>query len=449
MGWVQPAQDAHRASGGTGLTPEAIAFWENIAAAGGGDTAGGGLSLGGDGTGFSQPNSVYNQMTGQYIPVGGTDNLNPDFGKYKQHVYLGTEHGTVWLPEGVSSADFLANPDAYQTVDNADGFSRTVVGEGGTPINGTPTNGTIPDDTGWGIGRDPNVPPITNMPLDPDLNNPTNDWPEYDDIGYGNVPPPKGDGEFVEGGPPADTSWDWNYFREKAPGDRQWGGYDEDYQAFERYQPGMDSPWGMPNIRGGNEDFYQQQFVNQLRDEQGFRNRQRAAQMRKQDALENPYEAPSAQEMWKWAYGGAGLPEVKLGTGKVEPSSYSLNENYAGMDAGQIWDNAQNLSTFTGGTSSKQDRELLNNFFSNNNRAAQANAVDWSKFNSPQEAMAAVGDTNWFQGMNRANAAENAFGKLINQIYTAGALGPTAPVGYASPIQWGSDYNSYAAGTGE
>jgi len=397
-------------------------------------------------TGFSEDNStvrVYNPITGQY-EVRAVDN-------WKEYNPAGDNTNWMYTPEGTRVLGLT--PEGYEeygNYNNEPGFDHAWQA------------GYVPPDSSGGgdpyltLGpgdRESNggtaTQPPNNQPLDPIVNEPTNDWPEYDSIGYENVPAPDGDGEFDKWhgkNKQRDTSWNWDFFRDKAGGDRQWGGYDTDYQAFERYQPGMDSPWGMPNIEGGNEDFYQQQFVNQLRDEQSFRSRQRESQKTKAQALRNPYEAPSSEEMWSWAYGGEGLPEVQMGTGQNQPASYSFNEQFSGQNAQDIFNQLGDRSVFNSSNSSKTGRELLNNFFSNSNRAAMANEVDWSSFNNPGEAMAAVGDTNWFQGMNRPNAAEDAFGALINQMYSAGRLGPTAPVGYASPIQWGSQYETYAAG---
>ncbi len=98
----------------------------------------GGLSLGGSGD-VQMPGSVYNPITGKYETYGGNvgGSTYDEKPGYKQHVFLGTEHGTVWLPENVDPNDYLANPGAYTHVDNADGFSRTVTGGDGTGTGNT------------------------------------------------------------------------------------------------------------------------------------------------------------------------------------------------------------------------------------------------------------------------------------------------------------------------
>jgi hypothetical protein len=154
------------------------------------------------------------------------------------------------------------------------------------------------------------------------------------------VLPPDGPGgggptvPYTGTGGQADTSWNWDAFSPQN-GSGEWGGYDEDYQAFERYQPGMDSPWGMPNVEGGNEDFYQQQFVNLLRDEQGYQSRERQAQAERQDAFENPYAA--APTDWSWANGGQGLPSVVEGTGVMPGGERQLGSQYEGLNNQEIF----------------------------------------------------------------------------------------------------------------
>ena len=120
-----------------------------------------------------------------------------------------------------------------------------------------------------------------------------------------------------------DTSWNWDAFSPKGEGDSGWGGFDEDYGAFERYQPGQDSPWGMPDVEGGNKNFYQQQFANMLRDEQGFRSRQKASQKAANRAALSPKEAPSMDDVWDWANleEGVWYDKTDTGGGSGVPSS--------------------------------------------------------------------------------------------------------------------------------
>ncbi len=266
-------------------------------------------------------------------------------------------------------------------------------------------------------------PPVTQPPITaPPLPNDRLDLP----LPEGGPVTPWVPGENV------DTSWDWDAFAPKRVGDGAWGGYDQDYQAFERYQPGMDSPWGMPDVRGGNEAFYQQQFVNMLRDEQGYRNRQREAQRLAQEAAENPIQATPID--WSWAYGGRGLPTVVEGTGQQAPTGFAFNEQYAGQTGADLWGQFRDRDVFTApNESSRTTRDVLNNLFNDPNRA-QYLQVDWSQFANPDAAYQAI-DPAAFQGMNRPNVAQQGVRTLLNQIYdVTGTGGPTAPSGYASPI---------------
>ena len=103
-------------------------------------------------------------------------------------------------------------------------------------------------------------------------------------------------------------NWNWEAFEK--PNFGGGGGYDPEQYAFDRYVPGMDSPWGVPEVSGGNTDFYRNQMLNLLRDEQGFRERQRTAAEAQQSAEANPLE--SAPIDWSWVQnpdGSSGLPD--------------------------------------------------------------------------------------------------------------------------------------------
>jgi hypothetical protein len=283
----------------------------------------------------------------------------------------------------------------------------------GNPVDGGPTPPTTP----------PVAPPPTEEILDPITNEPTDDWYWTDPVGYENAPQPDGDGEFVEGGPPLDTSWDWSFFRDRAPGDRQWGGYDEDYQAFERYVPGMDSPWGLPNVEGGNEDFYQQQFLNQLRDEQGYQNRERAAQMRRQESLANPQESVAPEDMWSWAYGGQGLPDVQMG-GSAPAVNWDLN---AAFTPGQST-NEDILRWASSGDNSFSQKQR--NWYQKLMEGGDQDSTIWSSAGDPNTLIGYLPtDTNELTSQNQQWMTE-----LFNSIYNQGQAGPYAPSGYASPV---------------
>ena len=74
--------------------------------------------------------------------------------------------------------------------------------------------------------------------------------------------------------------------------------------AFDRYVPGEESPWGAPNVSGGNKEFYRNQFMNLLSDEQNFRDRQRQSS----EIRDNAQPLTNSKPDWSWVEGG--LPEV-------------------------------------------------------------------------------------------------------------------------------------------
>lgn len=363
--------------------------------------------------------------------LGYYENVNGDY------VY-GTEPASKYIPSDPSpggrfdSGIYVEGENPYQPVNTG-------------PTNGLTLGGGAP--SGGGTTQPPvttQPPPPTNNPMDPfdpdtgtgNPNNPTDDWFWTDPVGYENAPQPGGDGSFEEGRkiPPRDTSWNWDHFREKAPGDRQWGGYDEDYQAFERYQPGDRSPWGMPNIEGGNRDFYQQQFANQLRDEQGYQNRERTAQRARERAEKNPYEhLMDDAGSWDWAYGGKGLPEVTMGAGAPEQtfsraSQFSEDSTFGDM-----------IRNFAGqeGFSPYQDAMR---YWLNNHPQEGLDSTYWARAGDPNKIISSLGQgPEGLTGENR-----DWLTKMANAVWQPGALGPNAPAQYASPVQWGSEYNTPA-----
>ena len=110
----------------------------------------------------------------------------------------------------------------------------------------------------------------------------------------------------MEGGQAA--GWNWDDFEPGAPSLEGGGGYDPNDYAFDRYVPGQESPWGVPDVEGGNKDFYRNQFMNLLSQEQGFREQQRTAQLLRDEAATNPSQG--VQTDWSWIEGG--LPEVDV-----------------------------------------------------------------------------------------------------------------------------------------
>jgi hypothetical protein len=378
-------------------------------------------------TAINAPNNAYsneNQRTGSWDNNQGYTLYNPENGQYESYAMPDNVNGrnpfvpgsgiTSWYYTSEGDMVLGFNPSRASTVDDYSGDGTKVVA--GTPPNPPPPPVTPPVE-----------PPVPVDPPTPTKPNP--DFPVYPFTPYTNVPPPDGDGTFKPGNPPVDTTWDWDYFREKAPGDRMWGGYDVDYQAFERYQPGMDSPWGMNNIKGNNFDFYQQQFVNLLRDEQGFDARQRESQRRAQDAYDNPYEAIEMD--WSWANNGQGLPEVVVGTGTNPTPTYQLSNNFTGNTTnGQVLETLRGLDTFNNESDQSNFTAWLGSGSEDLNTAGWANQSN---------AIANNGYAN--QRGNFSNGNE-FIGRVFDSMYSRSPLGPVAPIGYAQPGGFGSNYNT-------
>ena len=350
----------------------------------------------------SQNMDGYIMSNGQRVPEG-----------YIYHNPAGTYGGGITLPDtgGGFDADLAS--------------ARGMASGGDLSLGGLPVGDSIlpdifnsDDNGGLSLGG---APDTTSDPFNPNSGggSPSNGLPQ----------PPRGarirpwHGTLGQ----KDTSWDWDAFAPKTRGDNGWGGYDQDYQAFERYQPGMDSPWGMPDVEGGNKEFYAQQFVNQLRDEQGYQSRERAAQDRRQDALNNPFEA--APTDWSWANNGLGLKDVTMGGGEVIPSSYSLNDQYDGMSNIDIWNSVKGLSVFD--DESNDTRNSLDNWFKNNPSLGGGSQL--SNSGDPSSITSGFDESSW-SGMKYPGKVQAALSAIGNNIYTGSNAGAYAPIGYAAPV---------------
>jgi hypothetical protein len=187
----------------------------------------------------------------------------------------------------------------------------------------------------------------------------------------------------------------------------------------------MDSPWGMPNLEGGNKDFYQQQFVNQLRDEQGYQNRERSAQASRQAALDDPYEA--APTDWSWANSGKGLGSVTPGTGEVQSTQYSLNPEFEGQTNQQLWSSMKDFDMF----GDRETQKYMDNYFKKNPNIGASSS--WSGQHSPNSAFNKISPVSW-QGMNHPGQVQGTINSMLGHLYQGDQQGPSTPVGYASPV---------------
>jgi hypothetical protein len=256
----------------------------------------------------------------------------------------------------------------------------------------------------------------------------TTDW----DDPYQGVGPnaPLDDPENPPAGYEGGYDWNWEDFQMGAPSLDGGGGYDPNDYAFDRYVPGQESPWGIPEVEGGNRDFYRNQFVNLLRDEQNFQKKQdNSRQQRwltdivqsggsKPDAISDERWAAEQERLapakmdWSWIDGG--LPEVAV-SGEDD---YQYNDGFAGLN---------NLDALTqlreGGDISKTTYDWFRNNW-------EAGGVDPSS-------------QNWWTGNNDYNQLSSLGNASSNKYYQdvadglyqnmGGAIEGVAS-GYAAPV---------------
>ncbi len=347
-----------------------------------------------------------------FQPYTGATVQNP------QEAYQKPASEKVYYYDKFGDFQYGARPDELY-YDNSKGAMVEGV-DPNLPAGNDPTGGSGLPGGGGGVGAIP--PPAP--PSDP-FNPPGGGGGALPPSTRPDLPQPPGGPVQVGQQPPVDTSWNWDAFAPKRNGDNAWGGYDQDYQAFERYQPGQESPWGMPDVRGGNKEFYQQQFANLLRDDQGYRNRARTAQDAAQSAQDNPLDAPPTD--WSWANGGQGLKDVTIGNGQTAPTSFSVNDTYAGQTNREVWDSMKSLDAF----SNRDTNEYMDNWFAKN--PGMADRFSFSNQGDPNSAMNAINPNTW-EGMNRPGQIQDTLAQVMQNLYTPGQQGATAPVGYASPI---------------
>jgi hypothetical protein len=193
----------------------------------------------------------------------------------------------------------------------------------------------------------------------------------------------------------------------------------------------MDSPWGMPNLEGGNKDFYQQQFVNQLRDEQGYQSREREAQGRRQDAIDNPFEA--APTDWSWANNGKGLGQTTTSTGIQEDNrAWGMGEGFSeGMTQNDINTTAMNWDGWD-----ENARDKFNYWSDPKNHEG---GLEADYYNKPSWWTQVGNDPSRIQSSIRASDYDGSnkewLGSIADRMWQKqGKLAPSAPTGYANPL---------------
>ena len=375
--------------------------------------------------------------------------FNPVTGEYETHNTADYE-ARYWRPGGgnviwgnVDGQTTLVRTDvegwdSTGAVNHTPDSSQWTYGYVPPPSHEPPSVGGMAPDGGQYYGDPADSGNTGNLEDQPWYDDYVKDREDWEDNGAGfpeqppsNVPQPEGDGSFDPWTPSASgsrPSWNWDYFKPKAPGDSGWGGYDADYGVFERYQPGQDSPWGMPDVMGGNQEFYQQQFNNLLRDEQDYRTRQRAAQLRAQEAAENPSENINFDDMWA----SMGITPVQAAGSDAQGNPTAWNWNSAlgdvsGKTNAQILASAQNLL-------SKADYDKLLEGYANDDK--WQTSTYWQSFDNPEALKEA-----WIANQGPLSPEwqtpnMNLFDVLFtnSQYTTPAGGGPSAAPGYALPI---------------
>lgn len=230
-----------------------------------------------------------------------------------------------------------------------------------------------------------------------------------------------------------DTSWNWDAFAPEPNAGGQWGGYDPGYDAFERYVPGRDSPWGSAKYEGDNDAFYQQQLANALRQEQGYMNRMRESQRRAGESAQNP-KGPMKMD-WSWAFGGKGLPDVNVSPGTpggAEQGGWQRNPYY-GITPGMT--NSEILGAIGHSLSPADQARWQKHGRQNENFN---NSKYWSSFDNPTDFMNAMRQNNPKGGGGHMDYYQNVANLLFTQAGEPVAGQPHVPAGYASPfMNWG------------
>lgn len=259
----------------------------------------------------------------------------------------------------------------------------------------------------------PSTPTFTPPPLPPEEPPPPPppqvDWEDpYQGVGpNGPLDDPENPPPGYEGG----YDWNWDDFQPGAPSLDGGGGYDPNDYAFDRYVPGQESPWGIPEVEGGNKDFYRNQFVNLLRDEQNFRDRQRGADEIRQEAAENPLEAPPMD--WSWLEGG--LPEVRVGGG---PDDWRMQEGY-----GDSLSNDETLTNLrTAGDISKSTYDWFKGNFQTNPEGGENN---WWTANNDYQGLF---------GSGQDPAGRAAYQDLAGGLFDNFGSPEGVAAGYAAPV---------------
>ena len=227
--------------------------------------------------------------------------------------------------------------------------------------------------------------------------------------------------------------WNWADFQTGAPSMDGGGGYDPNDYAFDRYVPGQESPWGIPDAEGGNKDFYRNQFVNLLKDEQNFQNKQDKARRNRwliDRAQAGVQEAPGemAQEDWEnnwlrpnqpaamdWSWLEGGLPEVAVGG----QEDWRLNDQFEGMNNLDVLQQLRSQGDISKTTYDWFRDTWQNQDFDASGTSWWANRADYGGLSS----------------MGNGPAGQAAYQDLADGLFTNYGSPEGVAEGYAAPVQ--------------
>jgi hypothetical protein len=205
------------------------------------------------------------------------------------------------------------------------------------------------------------------------------------------------------------------------------GEYSPEYNAFSKYQPGGESPWGNPQQGGGNNQFYQQQFANLLQGDQNFQAQQQQSQLAKAAAIRDRPESEPFDYDAMWAGRGVTPSQTVQGDGD---NTYSWNR-IPGITPGETTN--RELVNLIGSVDGFTEEEMghWSQLFKENPN--QVDSLKWAQYTDPMEGIA-----NTPSGLE--GGWPDRFATLYNSAFNRADLttpaggGPTAAPGYALPV---------------
>jgi len=205
------------------------------------------------------------------------------------------------------------------------------------------------------------------------------------------------------------------------------GGYDPADYSFERYVPGQESPWGIPEVEGGNKDFYRNQFVNLLEGEQGFRDQQRTAAAIREENAQAPPQKVDYGDMWQ----SMGITPAQSAPVQVDENGQYTWDLGGGLDSNSS--NADFVNAFQSNDAfTPKQQEQLSDLVQSS--PGWGETFNWAGAGNPTDAYATVGKTDLHPShkSNLEQLLKLAYSR--SDLTTPAGGGPTAVPGYAAPV---------------